>query len=89
MAAFLRQVGRREIDRDAARGQRQAGRDQRRADPFTGFRDGFVRQADDIEGGQTGRDLHLHVDGTRLNAFECNRGDALNHPALITGITIP
>ena len=36
-------------------------------------------QADDMEGRQSGRDLHLDIDGPHLDALECNRGDALDH----------
>ena len=44
-----------------------------------GFRHRLVGQADDVEGGQAGRDLHLHVDGARLDAFERNGRDPLDH----------
>ena len=37
------------------------------------------RRLDDMEGDVAGRDLHLHVDGTRLNAFERNRLDPRDH----------
>ena len=79
MAAFLGQVGGREIDGDAAGRQRQAGGDQRRAHPLLGFRHRLVGQADDVEGRQAGRDLHLHVDGAGLDALERHGGDALDH----------
>ena len=70
MAAFLRQVGRRHIDGDAARGQRQAGCDQGRAHPLARFGDRLVGQADDMKGGQAGRHLHLHIDIACLDALE-------------------
>ena len=79
VAAFLRQVGGREIDGDAARRQRQAGGDQRRAHALARFGHRLVGQADDVEGRQAGRDLHLHVDGAGLDALERHRGDALDH----------
>jgi len=79
MAAFLGQVGGREIDGDAARRQREAGGDQRGAHPFLGFGHGLVGQADNVECGQAGRDLHLHVDGTGLDALEGNGCNALDH----------
>ena len=50
MAAFLRQIGGREIDGDPTRGQREAGGDQRRADPLAGFRDRLVGETDDMKG---------------------------------------
>ncbi len=47
VAAFLRQVGRRKVDGDAAGRKREAGGDQRGADPLARFGDRLVRQADD------------------------------------------
>ena len=79
VAAFLRQVGRRQIDGDAARRQRQPRGDQRRAHPLARFGHGLVGQANDGEGRHAGRDLHLHVDGPDLDAFERDRGDPLDH----------
>ncbi len=79
MAAFLGQIGGREIDGDAACRQRKAGRDERGTDPFAGFRNRFVGQADNGESRQPGRHLHLNVDRTDFDALECNRGDALDH----------
>ena len=40
---------------------------------------GFVGQADDVEGGQAGRDLHLDIDGARLDTLERDGGDPLDH----------
>ena len=81
MAAFLRQVGGREIDGDAARRQREPGGDQRGAHPLLGLGHRLVGQADDVEGRQAGRDLHLHVDRAGLDALERHGGDALDHAA--------
>ena len=39
----------------------------------------LVREADHIECGQPGRDLHLHVDRAGLDALERYRGDPLDH----------
>jgi hypothetical protein len=39
----------------------------------------LVGQADDVERRHAGRDLHLHVDGTRLDALERHRCDTLDH----------
>ena len=89
VAAFLRQIRRREIDGDAARGQRQAGGDHRRAHPFARLGDGFVGQTDDGEGRHARRNLHLDVDGPDLDAFECDRGDALDHVRPCPGQTLP
>ena len=79
VAAFLWQVGGRQVDGDAAGRQREAGRHQRRSHAFLGLGDGLVGQADNVEGRQPGRDLHLHVDGARLDAFERHCGDTLDH----------
>jgi len=61
MAALLRQVGRRQIDRDAPAGQGQAGGDQRRTHPLLGLVHRLVRQADNVEHDIAGQDMHLHV----------------------------
>ncbi len=79
MATLLGQIGGREIDGDAACRQRQAGGDQRRAHALLCFRCRLVGQPDDVEGGQTGGDLHLHVDGAGLDTLESDRRDALDH----------
>ncbi len=86
MAAFLRQVGGREIDGDAPRRQRQAGGDQRGAHALARFRHRLVGQADDVEGGQAGRDLHLDIDGARLDAFERDGRDPLDHGCPCLGL---
>ena len=81
MAAFLRQVGGREIDGDAPRRQRQPGGDQRRAHPLAGLGHRLVGQADDGERRQSRRDLHLHVDGAGLDPLKGYGGNALDHAA--------
>ncbi len=79
MAAFLRQVGRGEVDRDALGRQRQPRRDQRGTDALLALADRLVRQADEDEGDATRRDLDLHIDGARLDAFERYRRDPRHH----------
>ena len=81
VAAFLRHVGRREVDRDAPGRQRQARGDQRRAHALAGLGYGLVGQAHDVERGQAGRDLNLDIDGAGLDALERHCSDALNHAA--------
>ena len=49
VAAFLGQVGRREVHHDALRRQAQARGGECGAYPLAGFLDGLVRQADDDE----------------------------------------
>jgi hypothetical protein len=82
VTAFLRQIGGREIDGDAARRQREARGDQRGAHALLRFGHGLVRQADDVEGRQAGRDLHLDVDRAGLDALERHRGNVLDHAPL-------
>ena len=79
MAAFLRQVGGREVDGDAPRRQREPGRDQRRAHPLARLRHRLVGQADDVERRQPRRHLHLDIDGAGLDALERHCRDALDH----------
>jgi hypothetical protein len=78
MAAFLRQIGGREVDGDSACGERQPGGDQRRAHPLAGLGHRLVRQADDRESRQARRDLHLHVDAAGLDPLKGYGGNALD-----------
>ncbi len=68
VAAFLGQIGGREIDSDAAGRQSEPRSDQRRAHPFARLRNRLIGQADDGECGHARRNLHLHVDRPYLNA---------------------
>ena len=70
MAAFLRQIGRREVDRDPPRRQRQPRGNQRRAHPLARFRHRLVRQTHDRKRRQARRDLHLHVDRACLDPLK-------------------
>src|SRR5437764_12484138 len=81
MAAFLWQVGGREIDRDSPCGQREPRGDQRRTHPLAGFRDRLVGKANDMECWQAGRDLHLHVDRASLDPLKSYGGNPLDHAA--------
>ena len=45
----------------------------------------LVGEADDVEGRQAGRDLHLDIDGTRLDALERHCRDPLDHAAPAAG----
>jgi hypothetical protein len=81
MAAFLGQIGRREVDDDAPRRQREPRGDQRRAHPLARFRHRLVGQADDGEGRQARHDLHLHVDRAGVNPLKSYRGNPLDHAA--------
>ena len=70
MAAFLQQVGRRQVDQHALRRQSQAHGRQRGAHPLARFANRFVRQADHQERGQSGGNLYLHLHRHRLDAGE-------------------
>jgi hypothetical protein len=78
MAAFLRQVRGREIDRDSPRGQRQPRGDQRRAHPLARLGHRLVGEAYDGERRQPGRDLDLHVDRAGLDPLKGYGGNALD-----------
>lgn len=80
MAAFLWQIGRREIHDDTLGRQGEAQRGKRRAHPFPAFTDRLVRQADDLEGDLPARQLDLHVDRLRLDAVKRECGDPCDHP---------
>ena len=62
-------------------GSARPGGDQRRAHALARFGHRLVGQADDGEGRQARRHLHLDVDGPDLDALERNRRDALDHVA--------
>ena len=79
MRAFLGKIGRRQIDGDPLRRQRQPDRRKRRMDPLPALAHRFVGKADDEEFGQAGRDLHLDLDGPRLQPEKRNRGDVRDH----------
>ena len=48
-------------------------------DPLAALGDRLVGQADDVEGGQPGRDLHLHVDRAGLDPLKGYRRNPRNH----------
>ena len=79
MAAFLRLVGRGEVDGDALWRQREADGVQRAAHPLAAFANRLVGQADHDEGGEPRPDLHLHIDGTRLDALKGDGGNPREH----------
>ena len=91
MAAFLGKVGGREIDRDAAGGERKPGGNERRAHPLARLGHGLVWKADDMECGQAGRHLDLDIDRAGFDTLERYRCDPLDHvsqtvPALPRGL---
>jgi len=86
MAAFLGQIGGREIDGDTAGRQRKPRGDQRRAHALARFGNRLVGKPDDGESRQARRDLHLHVDGSSLDSLKRDRGNPLDHaPSAIQG----
>jgi hypothetical protein len=86
VAAFLREVGRGEVDGDAAGRQSDAGGDQGRPHPLARFRNRLIGKADNGEGRHARRNLHLDVDRAHLDALERNGSDALDHPQSRTQI---
>ncbi len=81
VAAFLWQVGRRQVDRDALGRHGEAGGEQGGADAFARLADRLVPKADDGEDDVAARDLHLHIDGSRLDPLERDRRHPHNHGA--------
>ena len=79
VAAFLRHVGRRQVDGDALGRQRKARGDQRRAHPLPRFGHRLVAEAHDGEGDHAPGDMHLDVDRTGLDALESHRRYARHH----------
>ena len=79
VAAFLEQVGGRQVHGDALGRQRQAEGAERGAHPLAAFGDRLVGQADHGEGGQAGRHLHLGVDVDHVDAPERHRIHARDH----------
>ena len=79
VAAFLRQIGGRQIDGDALWRQRQPDGIERAAHALPALGHGLVGQADDGESGQTGPDLHLHIDGAGLDPLEGDGGNPREH----------
>ena len=79
LAAFLGQVGGREIHRHVAVGHAETDGVQRVAHALAAFGDRLVGQADDDERGLARRDAHLHLDRARLDADERERGDLAVH----------
>ena len=61
--------------------QRRPRGDQRRAHPLARFGHRLVGQADNGKGGETGRDLDLHVDRAGLDPLKSDGGNPLNHAA--------
>ena len=70
VAAFLGQISRRQIDRDALRRKRQAKCPQRCPHPLAALAHRLVGKADDGEGDGPRRDHDLDVDGQDVDALE-------------------
>jgi len=81
MAAFLRQIGRRQIDRDVLEGQAKPDSVQCVADALAAFSNGLVWQADDGERCSPRRDADLHLHGARFDTNKRERGNLAVHSA--------
>jgi hypothetical protein len=79
VAALLEQIGRRQVDGDSPRRQRQAHRRQRRAHPLPALGHRLVGQAHDRKRRQALGDLHLDVHVENVDALERHRVDARHH----------
>ena len=79
MAFLLENVGRREVDGNALGRQRQADGDERGAHALARFGDRLVGQANDGEGRQPGRGLHLDIDVKHLDALKRDGTYVRNH----------
>jgi hypothetical protein len=75
----LTRVGRRQVDGDPFRRQRQAEGVEGGAHPFAGFGDRLVGQPDHGEDRHAARDLHLDIHIQDLDAVEGDRRDACDH----------
>ncbi len=73
MAAFLRQIGGREVDGYALGRQGQTASGQGGADPLAAFRHGLVGKTYEGEGHDAGSNLHLHIDRQGLEFHESYR----------------
>ena len=65
--AGLSHVGRRQIHRDPVGWKLEPGVADRGAHPIAALPNARIRQADHREAGKAERDVHLHVDRTRIN----------------------
>jgi hypothetical protein len=76
---LLAQLGRRKVDRDAARRKVQLGRGNPAADPLARLLAGAVGEPDDREAGNAVADVGFHVDAARLESDESVRDRACKH----------
>ncbi len=83
--ARLAQLGRREVDGDAAWRVLEAGVAQRAADPFASFLERRVGKADDREPGQSGSDVDLDADHAAGEADERSGGNGREHARTLPG----
>ena len=82
--AFFAQVGRREIDRDAARRELEARVDDRRAHALAALLHRGVREPDDAERRRRGDDVGLDLDGASVKAAEGLTGEVREHAARLS-----
>jgi len=75
MAAFLGEIGRREVHGDTLWRQRQADRPERRPHPLAAFADRLVGKADQGETEIAGRHQHLDIDRQDVDALERDGSD--------------
>ena len=73
MAAFLREIGGRQIDGEPLAGQRQTHGKKCRPDPLAAFHHGLIGQADNVELDLARQELGLDIDRHRLDALKGDR----------------
>jgi len=79
MGTGFREIGGRKVNGDPLWRQRKSHRGNRCADPLAALGDGLVRQADDVEGRQSRRNLTLHLDTARLQSEIGHRLNQRHH----------
>ena len=83
--AFLAQLRRREVDRDAAAGELELGREDAAADALPGLLAGAVGEPDDREGGDAVLDVRLDLDPARIETDERVGDRACEHASTLRG----
>ena len=79
MAPLLKDIGRRQVHRDALGRQREANRGERVAHPFARFGHRLVGQSDDREGRHPGTGLHLDIDVDNVDPLKRDGADTGDH----------
>jgi hypothetical protein len=87
--AGLSLFGRGEVDRDSPRRVDEARVPDRPADPFAGFLERRVREADDREAGQAAGHVHLDADDPTVESDERRREEGRQHQPNLPAGALP